>query len=73
VTVIREPEPTLSLRDLILGAFGIVGVLTISAVIIGAVVALGLIVWHRRHRPETDHMPSVTASVPLTPPSSPVR
>jgi hypothetical protein len=73
VTVVQEPSHSTSIGDVILGSLGLAGVLTLAAAVLGTVVALGLIVWRRRHPPEADRLPSVTSATPLHPPSSPTR
>ena len=62
VTLINKPAQQTNFADVILGAFGIAGVLLVIAVVAGAVMAFGLVIWHKRHRPEDDHLPSVTSS-----------
>jgi hypothetical protein len=70
VTVVTEPAHSTTLRDVILGSLGLAGVLLVIGALLGGIIALGLILWNRRHPPEADHLPSVT---PLTPPTSQVR
>lgn len=73
VTVVPEPSHSTNIGDVILASLGLAGALTVGAVVLGAVVALGLIVWRRSHPPEAGRLPSVTPSTPLHPPSSPTR
>jgi len=61
VTLVDTPSQTTSFGDVILGAFGIAGVLLVVAVALGSIMALGLVRWHRRHRPEEDHVPPLTS------------
>lgn len=60
VTIAPKPAQELSLRDVIVNAIGVTGALTLIALVLGAIVALFLIRWHRRHPPEIDHLPSVS-------------
>jgi ABC-type phosphate transport system permease subunit len=64
VTVTREPARALTLGDVILGSLGLVGVMLLASVLLGACVALLLVKWHRRHPPEDDHLPPVSPLVP---------
>ena len=64
VKVIEEPKRELNFGDVIIGAFGVTGVLVLIALVLGAVMAFLLIRWHRRHPPEHGHLPSVTPAVP---------
>lgn len=59
VTIAETPADEVTLADVIFGSFGIVGALVALALLLGAVMSLVLVVWHRRHRPEQDHMPPV--------------
>jgi len=59
VTVAQTPADEVTLGEVIFGSFGVVGALTVLAILLGAALAFVLVVWHRRHRPEQDHMPSV--------------
>ena len=61
VTLVDKPSDQTSFADVLLGAFGITGVLVLIAIVLGAVVAFGLVTWHRRHRPEEDHLPPITS------------
>jgi hypothetical protein len=70
VTIARTPTDEVTIADVIFGSFGIVGVLTALAIVLGAGLSLLMVVWNRRHRPETDHMPSVAPGF-STPPSGP--
>jgi hypothetical protein len=73
VTVVPEPSHTTNIGDVIVASLGLAGALTLAAVLLGLVVALGLIVWRRWHPPEGDRLPSVTSATPLHPPSSPAQ
>ena len=73
VTVVEAPTHSTNIGDVILGSLGLAGVLTLAAAVLGAVVALALILWRRYHPPDAAHPPSVTSMTPLRPPSSPAR
>jgi ABC-type spermidine/putrescine transport system permease subunit I len=60
VTLVDKATPQTDYGDVILGSLGLAGVLAVSAVLLGAVVAFVLVQWNRRHRPEDDHMPQIT-------------
>ena len=70
VTVVPEPTKTTNWGDVIIASLGLAGVLTRAAILLGAIVAVGLIYWRRRHPVAAEHMPSVTPSTPLHPPSA---
>lgn len=74
VEIIREPAPQTTVGDIIIGALGLTGVMLLIAMLLGALVAGGLVLWHRKRRPEDDHLPSVSPFTPdpNVPPSSPV-
>jgi hypothetical protein len=63
VTIAETPADEVTLAEVIFGSFGIVGALVALAVLLGAALSLVLVMWHRRHRPEEDHMPSVAPIV----------
>lgn len=74
VKVIEEPRKETTFGDVIIGAFGITGVLVLIALVFGGLLAFLWIRWHRRHPPEHDHLPSITVVPgPDAPPSNPVR
>ena len=70
VTIAPTPADEVTLAEVICGSFGIVGALTALAIVMGAVLSIVMVVWNRRHRPEADHMPSVTPGL-STPASDP--
>ena len=61
VQLAPKPSPQTNFADVLIGAFGITGVLVLIALVLGGVVALVLVQWHKRHRPEEDHAPSITS------------
>ena len=66
VTIQREPAPSTSWADVIVGSLGVAGALGLLAVILGAVLG-GLLVLLRRRREAADaHMPSVSPPTPLS-------
>lgn len=75
VTPIREASQEATVGDVILGALGLTGLMVLAALALGALLAFGLILWHRRHRPEDDHLPAVSpfAGRSNAPPSAPDR
>jgi len=60
VTVIPEETPETTVGDIILGALGLTGVMFLAALVLGGLVAVGLVLWHKRRRPEADHLPPVS-------------
>ena len=72
VSVIREETPETTVADVIIGALGLTGVMFLTAVVLGGLVAFGLVLWRKRRRPETDHLPPVSPFMadPGSPPSS---
>ena len=70
VTIAQTPADEVTLGEVIFGSFGIVGVLTALAIVLGLALSFVMVVWNRRHRPETDHMPSVAPGF-STPSSEP--
>ena len=75
VRPIREAAPETTLADVVVGALGLTGVMVIVALVLGVIVAGLMITWHRRRRPEDDHLPSVSpfAGRSNAPPSLPDR
>ena len=63
VTIAQTPADEVTLAEVIFGSFGLVGALTALAILLGAVLSIVMVLWNRRHRPETDHMPSVAPDV----------
>ena len=74
VTVIKEPAPSITFGDVIIGAFGVTGVLVLISLVLAGCLAFVLVRWRRRHPPERDHLPSVSPfTTDPTRPSSPTR
>jgi len=73
VTVAREPAAELTVGDVVLGSLGLAGVMLLASVLLGGLFAGLLVLWHKRHPPEDDHLPPVNPLVPESnsPPSSP--
>lgn len=65
VTLQRDPEPSPSIADVIIGSLGVAGVLTVVALIAGAVFGALLVYLRRRRQAEDDHMPSVSPRIPM--------
>jgi hypothetical protein len=61
VTLVDRPSDQTSFADVLIGAFGITGVLVLIAVVLGAVLAYGLVKWKQHHRPEEDHLPPIAS------------
>jgi hypothetical protein len=61
VTLLDKPTEETTFADVILGAFGITGVLLLVALVLGVVMAFGLVMWNQHHRPEEDHLPPLTS------------
>lgn len=61
VTLVDKPSEQMTFADVFLGAFGITGVLVVVALVLGAVLAYGLVKWNQHHRPEEDHLPPITS------------
>jgi len=75
VTVVQEPVREQTVADVIIGSLGVAGALVLLALVLGAVVALVLVGWNRRFRPESDHLPPIssTPAEASLPPSSQSR
>lgn len=65
IIVIPVPPPShqTSLADVVLGAMGLTGVLVVASILLGAGLAFVLMMWHRRHPPEADRLPSISPLV----------
>ena len=64
-----RPAHTTSIADVIVGALGVAGAMTLAAVVLGCLVAVGLVIRHRLHPPDADHLPSVSPLIPPSPPT----
>lgn len=60
VEIIRPETPELTVVDVLVGSLGLAGLLAVVALPLGALVGWLLIRRTRRHRPEEQHMPSIT-------------
>jgi uncharacterized membrane-anchored protein len=59
VTIIRAPEPEMTVADLIVGSLGLAGTLLVLSLVLGVVAGAVLVVWHRlRPRPWRPMRPS---------------
>jgi ABC-type phosphate transport system permease subunit len=75
VTVVQKPEPQMSILDLFLGSVTLMALAVLAGLVLGGLLGFVLVRWHHRHRPEDDHLPSISpfAPDPNRPPSSPTR
>ena len=75
VTVVQKPAPQMSILDLFLGSATLMLLAVLAGLLLGGLLGFLLVRWHRRHRPEDDHLPSISpfATDPNRPPSSPTR
>jgi len=61
VTLVDRPTSQTNFADVLIGSFGITGILVLVAAVLGVIMAFVLVKWHKRHRPEDDHLPSITS------------
>ena len=75
VTVIRPPEPEMTVGELIVGSLGLAGTLLVLSLVLGAVAGTVLVVWHRIRPRAWRPMPPVSPSMAGrdVPPSNPTR
>ncbi|MEX2273505.1 MAG: hypothetical protein WD690_18700 [Vicinamibacterales bacterium] len=59
VRLVEQPAPEITVVDVIVGALGIAGVMTLAAVALGAVLGWLFILRSRRHGIEQEHPPSI--------------
>jgi len=45
--------------DVVVGSLGVAGALVVLALVLGVVLSVGLLAWHRRHPPEESRLPPV--------------
>lgn len=68
VRLVEEPAQEMTVADVIVGALGVAGVLTLAAVVLGLALGWLLIVRSRRRGVESEHPPSIHPFNPSTPP-----
>lgn len=75
VTVVQRPVKEMTILDLFLGSASLMLLAIVAGLLLGGLLGFVLVRWHRRHRPEDDHLPSISPFVPDSnrPPSSPTR
>ena len=64
VVPIPAPVHQTSFFDVILSAMGLTGALVVASLLLGAGLALFLMIWHRRHPPEADRLPPISPLIP---------
>jgi hypothetical protein len=64
VTVIRAPEPEMTVPELIIGSLGLAGTLLLLSLAFGVVAGAVLVVWHRLRPTPWRPMPPVSPSIP---------
>ena len=75
VKVVRPEAPETTVGDVIIGSLGVTGVLLVIALLLGAVMAVIRVGWHRLRPPADDHLPPVSPLIadPSDPRSSQSR
>lgn len=72
VRIVEQPAAEVTVADVILGALGIAGVMTLAAILLGGVLGWLLIVRSRRRGVQEDeHPPSIHPFNPAPPPLGP--
>lgn len=64
VTVIRAPEPEMTVADLIIGSLGLAGTLLLLSLAFGVFAGAVLVVWHKLRPTPWRPMPPVSPSIP---------
>ena len=59
VRLVEQPAPEVTVVDVIVGALGIAGAMTLAAVVLGAALGWILILRSRRRGIEAEHPPSI--------------
>ena len=62
VTVIREPEPEMTVADVLIGSLGVAGALLVLALLLGLVAGALMVLWRRWRPREWRPMPPVSPS-----------
>ena len=60
VSLVEQPAPEITVVDVIVGALGIAGVMTLAAVVLGVALGWILIARKRRRGLEDEHPPSIS-------------
>jgi uncharacterized protein YacL len=69
VRVVEEPVHETTIADVIFGSLGLVGILLISALVLGILLGGGLILWKRLRKQDALDADDHAASVRVTPTS----
>jgi len=56
VTLVEKPTPQTTFADVILGSLGLTGALVLLAVVLGAIMAIWMVRWNKRHPPSDEHL-----------------
>ena len=62
VTVIQEPEPEMTVADVIIGSLGVAGALLVLALLLGVVAGVAMVLWRRWRPRDWRPMPPVSPS-----------
>jgi len=73
VTVVPEPSHGATIVDVVVASLGLAGALFVAAILLGVVIAVGLILGRRRRSPWAHDVPSITPMTPLARPSTRAR
>ena len=63
VTVIRPPEPEMTVSGLIIGSLGVAGTLLVLSLVLGVVAGAVLVIWHKIRPTPWRPMPPVSPSL----------
>jgi ABC-type phosphate transport system permease subunit len=64
VNIVPAPEHQVSFVDVILGSFALTAVAILVALVLGVLLAIFLVRWHRRRPPELDRLPPISPLIP---------